>query len=105
MIIEKLFQDIKLIISRAIETDIWDLTKVLHLISLELRARETCVVPDQLSPSNDGKNEIADDLFTGSSLHVVGNSRSLRGSNAVKCVFCKGYPRLDKCRMITDFLC
>ena len=71
LIIEKLFQDIKLIISRAIETDIWDLTKVLHLISLELRAR----------------------------------SRSLSGSNAVKCVFCKGYPWLDKCRVITDFLC
>ena len=38
--------------------DIWDHTKVLDLISLELRARETCVVPNQLSPSTDGKNEV-----------------------------------------------
>ena len=49
LIIKKLPQDIKLIISRKIETDIWDLTKVLDLISLELRAGETCVVPNQLS--------------------------------------------------------
>ena len=74
LIIEKLSQDIKLNISRKIETDIWDLTKVLDLISLELRTRETSVVPNQLSPSTDGKNEIVDDLFTGSSLHLAGNS-------------------------------
>ena len=57
-IIEKLPQDIKLIINRKIEMDIWDHTKVLDLISLELRARETCVVPNQLSLSTDGKNEV-----------------------------------------------
>ena len=102
MIIEKLPQNIKLIISRKIETDIWDLTKVLHLISLELRARETCVVPNQLSLSMDGKNKIVDDLFTGSSLNVARNSRSSRRSNAVKCVFCKGFHWSDKCRVITD---
>ena len=43
LIIEKLSQDIKLIISRKIETDIWDLPKVLDLISLELRARAVFV--------------------------------------------------------------
>ena len=102
LIIEKLPQNIKLIISRKIETDIWDLTKVLHLISLELRARETCVVPNQLSLSMDGKNKIVDDLFTGSSLNVIGNSRSSRRSNAFKCVFCKGFHWSDKCRVITD---
>ena len=102
LIIEKLPQDTKLIISRKIETDIWDLTKVLDLISLELRARETCVVPNQLSPSTDGKNGILDDLFTGSSLHVARNSRSSRESNAVKCVFCKGFHWSVKCRVITD---
>ena len=102
VIIEKLLQDIKLIISRKIETDIWDLMKVLDLISLELQARETCVVPNQLSPSTDGKNEIVNNLFTGSSLHVAGNSRSSRGSNAVKCVFCKGFHWSDKCQVITD---
>ena len=36
LIIEKHPQDIKLIISRKIETDIWDLSKILDLISLEL---------------------------------------------------------------------
>ena len=76
LIIEKLPQDIKLIIRRKKETNIWDLMKVLDLISLDLRARETRVVPNQLSPSTDGKNKIVDDLFTGSSLHVAGNSRS-----------------------------
>ena len=50
----------------------------------------------------DGKSEIADDLFKGSSLHVAGNSRSARGSNAVKCVFCKGFHWSDKCWVITD---
>ena len=65
-------------------------------------SRETCVVPNQLSPSTDGKNEIVNNLFTGSSLHVAGNSRSSRGSNAVKCVFCKGFYWSHKCRVITD---
>ena len=31
-----------------------------------------------------------------------GNSRSVRGSNAVKYVFFKGSRRLDKCLMIMD---
>ena len=80
---------------------IWDLLiKVLSLISLELRANETCVVPNKISTSTDGKNENADDLFTGSSLHVAGNSRSANGSNAVKCVFCKGYRWSRNCRLI-----
>lgn len=63
LIIEKLPQDIKLIISRKIETDIWALTKVLDLISLELRASETFVVPNQHSPSTGGKSEIVDDFL------------------------------------------
>ena len=102
LIIETLPQDIKLIINRKIETDIWDLTKVLDLISLELRAEETCVAPNQLSPSTDGKNIIADDLFTSSSLHVAGNPRPARGSNAIKYVFCKGSHWLDKCWVLPD---
>lgn len=93
----------KFIITRKIETDIWDLlTKVLNLISMELRARETCVVPNKLSTSTDGKNKIADDLLTGSFLHVAENSKSADGSSAVKCVFFKGYHWLNNCRMITD---
>lgn len=83
--------------------DIWDLlTKVLNLISMELRARETCVAPNKLSTSTDGKNKIADDLFTGLSLHVAENSKSANGSSAVKCVFCKGYRWPNNCRVITD---
>ena len=102
LIIEKLPQNIKLIKSRKIEADTLDLPKVLDSISLELRARETCVVPNQISLSTDGKSEIVDDLFTGSSLHVTGNSRSARWSNTVKCVFFKGFHWSDKCRMIAD---
>ena len=83
--------------------DIWDLlTKVLNLISMELRARETCVAPNKLSTSTDGKNKIADDLFTGLSLHVAENSKSADGSSAVKCVFCKGYHWPNNCRVIMD---
>ena len=41
-------------------------------------------------------------LFTDSSLHVAGYSRFSRGSNAVKCVFCKDFHWLHKCRVITD---
>lgn len=69
---------------------------------MELRARETCVVPNKLSTSTDGKNKIADDLLTGSFLHVAENSKSADGSSAVKCVFFKGYHWLNNCRMITD---
>ena len=72
------------------------------MISQELRARETFVVPNQLSPSTDGKNKTVDYLFTGLSLHVPGHSRFSRGSNAAKCVFCKGFHWSDKCRVVTD---
>ena len=47
---EKLSRDIKLIMIRKIETNIWDLMKVFDLISLEFLATETRVVLNQLSP-------------------------------------------------------
>ena len=102
LIIEKLPQDIKSIINRKIEIDIWDLSKVFDLINRELQAGETCVVPNQKSYSMDGKSKIVGDLFTGSSLHVALNSRSSRGSNAVKLVFCKGFQWSDKCRVFFE---
>ena len=40
-------------LTRNIKENTWDLAKVLKLINLELRARETCTVPEK---TEDGKN-------------------------------------------------
>ena len=82
--------------------DIWDLSKLLDLISLELQAEETCVAPNQQSYSMDGRSKIVGDLFTGSSLHMVLNSGSSCGSSTVKLVFCKGFHWFDKCQVFFE---
>ena len=63
LIMEKLPEDLRLIVSRNIKENIWDLTKTLELINLELRARETCVVPKM---KDQGKNDFESLPFTGS---------------------------------------
>ena len=69
IILEKLPSEVKLVITRNIKENTCGLAKVLELINLELRARETCTAPEK---TEGGKNSAHFDLelpYTGSSLH------------------------------------
>ena len=65
IILERLPDQLKLIISRNLKSEIWDLHKILLLINEELRARESCILPSNSfnSISNDekqgGKNNLS----------------------------------------------
>ena len=65
IILDRLPHQLKLIISRNLKDEIWDLDKILLLINEELRARESCIIPSSSfnSMSNDekqgGKNNLS----------------------------------------------
>ena len=58
IILDRLPQELKLIIRRNLKSEIWDLDKILLLINKELRARESCTIPSNSfnSISNDEKH-------------------------------------------------
>ena len=109
LILQKLPPEVKLVITRNIKENTWVLAKVLELINLELRARETCTV---LEKTEGGKNcaHIDSELpYTGSSLHSGSYMPRLQSCNPpksgenIKCIFCRGNHWSDKCSAILDF--
>ena len=69
LILEKLPPEVKLVITRNIKENTWDLAKVLELINLELRARETCTVPEKTEGGKNSAHFDSELPYTGSSLH------------------------------------
>ena len=107
VVMDKLPEEIKLIVSRNIKQDTWTLTNVLNVINAELRARESCTIPDA---SQDGKN-VGFSNFTVSSLHSSHSrhsdsrshfKRSSGKPQSLVCAFCKGNHWADKCNVISD---
>ena len=101
LILEKLPQEIKLIVARNVK-ETWDLMKILDIVNQELGAREACAV----KTAEDGKNG-SDNyerfLYTGLSLHISSWYR-IQGQKFanIKCVFCGQGHWSDKCSLITD---
>ena len=86
IILEKLPPEIKLLITRNMNQDIWDLTQMLEIFNQELKARETC-----LPSARVGKNFEFESKYTGSALYSSTSSRGQnRTKSPVKCIFCKG---------------
>ena len=103
LIMERLPHELKLIVSRNIKQDIWDLTKLLEIMNEEIRARENCSTPNSTLPEpqdKDGKNEFFDfsrDVpYSGSALYTS------QSKPKVSCVFCRSPHWSDKCSVITD---
>ena len=95
LVLEKLPQEIKLIIARKVK-ETWDLTKILDIVNQELEDREACAVKN-------GSDIYEGFPYTGSSLHI--NSRyRIQGQILanIKCVFCGQGHWSDKCSLITD---
>ena len=70
IILEKLPNELRLIISRNNNENSWDFTKILDLINVELKAREACVVPSHTTAES--KNDFGFSIpshtsYTGSS--------------------------------------
>ena len=73
IISQKIPQEIKRLVTRNINQDIWDLTQMLEIFNKELNARETC-----LSSAPVGKNFESDCKYTGSALY---SSTASKGQN------------------------
>ena len=100
IILEKLPPEIKLLIPRNMNQDIWDLTQMLEIFSQKLKARETCL-PSTLF----GKNFEFDSKYTDSALYSSTASRGQSPTKSpVKCIFCKGEHWSYKCNIVTDHI-
>ena len=98
IILEKLPPEIKLLITRNMDQDIWDLTQMLKIFNQELKAKETYLPSVPV-----GKNFEFDSKYTGSTLYFSTASRGQNPTKSlVKCIFCKGEHWSDKCNIVTD---
>ena len=97
IIIEKLPPETKLLITRNMSQDIWDMTEMLEIFNQELKGRETC-----LSSAPVGKNFEFDSKYTDSVLY---SSTASRGQNPIKsslnCIFCKSEHWSGKCSIVS----
>ena len=69
LILEKLPPEVKLVITRNIKENTWDLAKVLELINLELRVCKTCTVTEKTEGGTNSVHFDSELPYTGSSLH------------------------------------
>ena len=119
IILEKLPNELRLIISWNNNSNDWNFTKILDLINVELKACEASVVPPHTaseSKNDFGFSSPSQTPYTGSTL-VSGSSsvhrenrkfkkgdskgHSFEGSGR-KCVFCDGDHWWDECRIVSD---
>ena len=98
IILGKLPSEVKLVITRNIKENTCGLAKVLKLINLELRARETCTAPEKTEGGKNSAHFDSELPYTGSSLLQVHKS----GRN-IRCIFCRGNHWSDKCSVTSDF--
>ena len=84
LILEKSSPEVKLVITRNINENTWDLAKVLELINLELRARETCAVPQKTEVCKNSANFDSELLYTGSPLHSGSHRSRFQSGNPSK---------------------
>ena len=95
IIMNRLPHQLKLVASRNLSSDLWDLTELLKIIKLETTARENCEYNSDRIGQND--NFMSKDcLGSASALYSQSEKR------AKTCVFCKGDHWSDRCSVITD---
>ena len=90
IIMERLPNELRLIISRNLKGEGWDLTRLLEILREELKARETCILP----PSENSEVDIP---YTQSALFTKS-----KPTPQIKCLFCRGPHYSDKCDIVTD---
>ena len=91
----RLPHQLKLVASRNLSSDLWDLTELLKIRKLETTARENCEYNSDRIGQND--NFMSEDcLGSASALYSQSEKR------AKTCVFCKGDHWSDRCSVITD---
>ena len=92
IIMERLPNELRLIISRNLKGEGWDLTKLLEILREEIKARETCILPQSENSEVDIQTP-----YTQSALFTKSKSTS-----KIKCLFCRGPHYSDKCDNVTD---
>ena len=95
IITNRLPHQLKLVASRNLSSDLWDLTELLKIMKLEITARENCEYNSDRIGKND--NFMSEDCL-GSASALCSQSEK----RAETCVFCKGDHWSDRCSVITD---
>ena len=92
ILLQKLPQDIKLTLSKALNKDIWKLDDILQLLKEEIEARESCEEKESQENVNMFKPKPRG-ITTGNLMTI--NSK-------IKCCFCDQNHYADKCNVVTD---
>ena len=93
ILLQKLPQDIKLTLSKALNKDTWKLDDILQLLKEEIEAREGCEEKD-----NSQENEI----FNKPKPRGMTTGNLMAVDNRIKCCFCEQNHYADKCNIVTD---
>ena len=91
IIMERLLNELRLIISRNLKGEGWDLTRLLEILREEIKARETCILPQENSEVDIQPPYSQSALFT-----------KTKSTSQIKCLFCRGPHYSDKCDQVTD---
>ena len=109
LISENLPPEVKLVITRNNKEKTWDLAKARELINLELKACETCTVPEKTEGGKNSAHFDSELPYTGSFLHSGSHRSRFQSGNPsksggiIKCIFCRIDHWSDKCSVISDF--
>ena len=105
LIMEKLPGELRLIISRKIEQDVWDLDTLLKALNGELEARERCVLVGTHNYSEQGQaNKSFGQFFRGSKpKHSPSTTAALvTQTRNVNCTYCRQLHSSVNCKIVSD---
>ena len=93
VILSKIPNEVKLIISRKFENNVWDVERILEILGDELQAREMLGVSKEagIEVGNKYKQYTASNLITSSAKEIV-----------YKCILCNGEHKPQECAGVTD---
>ena len=95
IILERLPHEVELNINRNLNDELWNLTRLLNIIKLEINAREKCTNNIEKDKEKDGKNLDFSEPLSAHGLFAGQKSKPL-------CIFCNKNHWSDKCRTISE---
>ena len=83
--------------------EIWDLDKILLLINEELRAGESCIIPNKsFNTISNNENQGGENNLSHSERPTSGSALYSKQTHQNKCVFCHGNYWFDKCKVSSE---
>ena len=106
IVMNKIPDDLKLVISRKMPEDVWELDSVIGALKSEIQVREKCTFVRKVSPEPPKKkrhnNERRDKPLTASYLLSGADEGGSNASPSITCTYCLQQHRSTKCTVVTD---